>query len=144
MVLVNNLKVLKGTLMFLLFSVLFSCEDIGKYFVNCAECSQDEPQQASLKIKLDTGYGQITVNVFEGYLEDSLLFSTYVTSSKDVQISVPVNETFTLTAKYHINNRDYYTVNSVTPRVEYEKDQCDNPCYYVYDKVVDLRLKYTK
>jgi hypothetical protein len=144
MVLANYIKVAKGLTLFLAFCVLFSCEDPGKYFVNCIDCTTDEPSEAYLKVKLETKYGQKVINVFMGNLEDSVLFDTYTTNAAEINIKVPVNETFTLTTKYYYYKRYYYVVNSVTPRVVYEKDKCNDPCYYVYDKVVDLRLKYTK
>jgi hypothetical protein len=144
MVLTNYTKVAKGLTLFLAFSVLFSCEDPGKYFVNCNDCTADEPSEAYLKVKLEIKYGQSIVNVFMGNLEDSVLFDTFTANTAETNVKVPVNETFTLTTKYYYYNKYYYVVNSVTPRVVYEKNECNDPCYYVYDKVVDLRLKYTK
>jgi hypothetical protein len=57
---------------------------------------------------------------------------------------VPINKKYTATATYYKSDIKYVAVDSATPRVKYDKNQCDDPCYFVYDRVVDLRLKYTK
>jgi tartrate dehydratase beta subunit/fumarate hydratase class I family protein len=57
---------------------------------------------------------------------------------------VTVNKKYTVSATYYINGNNYTVVDSATPRIKYNKDECDEPCYYVYNKVIDLRLKYTE
>jgi hypothetical protein len=74
----------------------------------------------------------------------AILYGSYSPSGTQAMIPVTINKKYTLTATYYIPGNYYITVNSVTPMVRYEKAQCDNPCYYVYDRIVDLRLKYTK
>jgi hypothetical protein len=142
--LTNKLKTYKAGLVFLLFILFFSCEDIEKYFVNCTDCTDIEPTEADLKIRLDSKFGHTVINIYEGLLEDSVLFDSYTTTTDETSARVPINKTYTLTARYYNNQKYYYAVNSVTPRVVYEKDKCENPCYFVYDRVVDLRLKYIK
>ena len=132
-------------LILLTFVFLFSCEKQG-LFIKCSDCSAEEPLNTNLEIKLDlssNGYYTL-VKIYEGNLEDSILYksqSTNVTYSLKVPVSI--NKKYTVTATYYIPDNYYTTVDSATPRVKYEKDQCDDPCYFVYDKVVDLRLKYT-
>ncbi len=132
---------------FILFTVvlLFSCEDQG-LIVKCPDCRSEEPVQVDLEVKLDSdGSGiPILVKVYEGNLEDSVLYSSVSLLATSTTISVSINKKYTITATYH-NGDNYYTaVDSATPRVRYEKDLCDNPCYFVYDRTIDLRLKYTK
>jgi len=64
-------------------------------------------------------------------------------STMPVPYFVSINKKYTITATYFFGAK-YTAVNSVTPRVRYSKDQCDDPCYYVYDKTVNLKLKYLK
>ena len=131
---------------FLILSVFsFSCEE-QPFFVKCDECVIDEPLNADLKMKLSSSnYGVATIiNVYIGNLEDKILYHTIQTSSTETSIKVTLNQFYTVTATYKKDGTSYIAVDAAAPRVTYNKDQCDDPCYYIYDKEVDLRLKYTK
>jgi hypothetical protein len=143
MVLKDYIKILIRVLLFLTIVFLFSCEKLD-LLVNCTECQAEEPIEAVLTIKLSTEYGETFINIYQGYLEDSVLFSSIRTYSSVANLTVPINNKYTLTAKYLYSGSIYYAVNSVTPRVKYVKDQCNDPCYYIYNDEVDLKLKYTK
>jgi hypothetical protein len=119
----------------------FSCEETG-LFVNCSDCVFDEPLKANLEIKIQPVYPAINlVKVFEGNLEDNILFGTYQANSGTLNIWVPLNKKYTLTATYSISGPKYIAVDSATPGVKYTKNECDDPCYFVYDRFIDLRLK---
>ena len=123
----------------------FSCEEQG-LIVKCPDCTIDEPVDTQLDIKLDPRYQgtQIVLNIYEGNIEDSILYRTYTTGSPTTSITVTLNKKYTVTSTYFSAGTKYVAVDSATPRVKYEKDQCDDPCYFVYDRKIDLRLKYTK
>jgi hypothetical protein len=129
-------------LFFLVLILLFSCEEQG-IFVNCHDCETEEHVNVWLDVKLDPNVygGTTTVHVYEGNLEDSVLYHTYTTTGATLTVPVTINKKYTLTATYYIPQSYFVVVDSATPRDKYEKEQCDNPCYFVYDKVVDLRLK---
>jgi len=122
---------------------LFSCEDQG-LIVKCPDCVSDEPVKTSLEVKLDLNYMgmPVLVNVYEGNLEDSILYSTINVNAEKTTIPVTLNKKYTITATYFHPDNYYVTIDVATPRVRYEKNQCDDPCYFVYDKEIDLRLKY--
>jgi len=145
---INGLKGIKTVnkiLLFVAFCLLFSCEKQG-LIVYCPDCTAEEPEMAQLQIKVDINqYGSATIiTVYEGNLEDGIVYKTIQSGGKEATVSVTLNKKYTITATYYIPGNEYVAVNSVTPRVRYTKDQCDDPCYYVYDRVVNLRLKYTK
>jgi hypothetical protein len=125
--------------------VCFSCQEQG-FIVKCSECTTEEPIEATLKISLDVNnYSPATiVRVYEGDLEDNIKYSTLNVdgSSSVTKIAVQLNKKYTVTATYTIQNVDYIVVDSATPRVRYDEEQCDNPCYYIYDRTVNLKLKY--
>jgi hypothetical protein len=139
--------------LFLLFTVIFSfsCEKQG-YTDLCPDCTSEEPKETDIELKVDldkSKYGEsIIVKIYEGNLEDSVLFRSiyynYNSSYLASQFTATINKKYTLTATYYIGSNVYITVDSATPRVRYTRYQCDNPCYFVYDRIVDLRLKYTK
>jgi hypothetical protein len=132
--------------LFITFIFCFSCEDQG-FIVKCPDCTQVEPTDTNLSVKLEPGFfqNQVLLNIYEGNLEDSIIYKTFILSNEVVNARVTLNKTYTLTATYTSDDgTTYVAVDAVTPRVKYDKDQCDDPCFFVYDKTVDLRLKYTK
>lgn len=128
---------------FLLMAFGFSCEKQGLVVI-CSECTETEPSKASIKIRLGGNYDNsiIQIRMYEGNLEDSILYWSYRTSSSEASFQAGINKKYTVTAEYNLPDGHYITVDSATPRVRYEQDQCENPCYFVYDKSFDLRLKY--
>ncbi len=132
------------TLVFLLLVVSFSCED-QTFIIKCADCTENEPVETELTAKLDSKYYyQALVEIWEGNLEDSILIGSAIVYSDTFVQQVTMNKKYTITASYYVSDNKYIAVDSATPRVKYDKTQCDNPCYYVYDRKCDLRLKYTK
>ena len=77
-------------------------------------------------------------------LRDSVIYRTYDIAGSQTTILVTLNKKYTVTAIYYLPDNYYTAVDSATPRVKFEKSQCDDPCYYVYDTSIDLRLKYMK
>jgi hypothetical protein len=124
--------------------ILFSCED-KIVLVKCADCVLDEPLKTDLVIKLEKPYASnvTVIRVYEGNIEDSVLYATKDYLGTETTIPVTLNKKYTVTATYNIG-KTYVAIDATTPQVRYEKSQCDDPCYYVYNRDIDLRLKYTK
>jgi hypothetical protein len=145
MVLNKYIKMASGALIFIIMVLMFSCEDLETLAIDCATCKADEPSNAEVEIKLSVGYNPIIINIYEGNLEDSILYRSITISGKSTTYLLPLNKKFTFTAKYNqTGGKYYYAVNSITAHVKYIENQCDNACYFVYDNTVNLRLKYTK
>ena len=133
-------------IVFLLIMVIsFSCEK-PLVIVNCDECTSTEPTDGDLKIKLsdNAGGGTTIVNIYSGTIEENILIRTLTTTSSETSVSVILKKKYTVTALYYIEGNYYTAVDSATPVVGYTKSQCTDPCYYLYDNVVNLRLKYTR
>ncbi len=129
---------------FVLLIISFSCEDMS-FIVQCSDCTLEEPVTAELYAELDPDhYYACLVQIWEGNLEDSILVESYPSYSRTYTREVTLNKKYTVTATYYISNDRYIAVDSATPRVRYEKSQCDDPCFYMYDRKCDLRLKYTQ
>jgi hypothetical protein len=126
------------------FIMCLSCDE-KLVLVKCADCTEEEPVEASLEVKLDV-YQSLTsgiINIYEGDIEDNILLGTFFSSDDIWRHNVPLNKKYTLTATYRIGEITYIVVDSATPRVRYETKQCDNPCYFVYDNTLNLRIKST-
>jgi len=134
-------KIILTTLLMVIIFV-FSCEEQG-IFVNCSECVEEEPVTADLTADLDPDYfyGSV-VEIWEGNLEDSISVGQYTVYDKSFSHAVVLNKKYTITATYWVDDTRYIAVDSATPRVRYDKSQCENPCYYIYDRKCDLKLKY--
>ncbi len=139
------MRMFRLIIFFLLLVFLFSCEEQG-LFINCPDCVADEPLKIDLEIKVDIGYhnSEVNINVYEGNIEDSVIFRSFQMVGTKTSIFVPVNKKYTVTASYMFTDKTYIAVDSATPRVRYSHDQCDDPCYFIYDKICDLRLLRTK
>jgi len=125
-------------------AVCFSCEEKG-WFADCDDCTVEIPRTTNLFIKVTNTEMSVLINIYEGELEDSVLYdSANVYNNVDEYTSqVPVNKSYTITATYKIDDDTYTAVDSAFPKVRYTEVQCEEACYYVYDREVDIRLKYT-
>jgi len=142
-VLDKQMKIVTKTILVISLIFSLSCEDQG-VIIKCPDCTADEPELAVLDIKLDaatSGYPTL-VKVYEGNIEDSVVYKTIRTSVTSTTASVSLNKKYTVTATYYKPDNYYVAVDAVTPSVRYDKTQCDNPCYFIYDRVLNLRLKY--
>ena len=142
MVLINVIGLIKRILLFVAITLMFSCEQLQTLTAKCTECTTEAPADVYIKIKLETNSNPIVVDIYEGNLEDSVLFETFTTFEKLAFRLVPINKNYTLTAKYYYDGSYYVAVNTVSPRLLFEEKLCDEPCYIVYNDVVNLRLKY--
>jgi hypothetical protein len=129
-------------ILFLILAICFSCEEKG-WFVKCQDCLEDEPELGNLYIKLSPLASAVRLSIFEGDLEDSVLYHSDNITWPDYSYQVPLNKKYTVTATYNIEGKKYIAVDSATPRVKYTEDQCKDPCYYVYDNNLNLSIKYT-
>ena len=125
-------------------AVCFSCEEKG-WFADCNDCTVEIPRTTDLLIKVTDIEMPVLISIYEGELEDSVLYdSAFVYHNVNEYTSqVPVNKIYAITARYEIDDDTYTAVDSATPKVRYTEDQCEEACYYVYDREADLRLKYT-
>ena len=150
-----KMKSYKIFFIFLGLTLFFSCENDEEVlkdisFIDCNKCTADEPFAADIRIKLADPYkfgsadDRVFIDVFEGNLEDDVLFDSFLTSSSETTITLPINKKYSITATYYINNKTYIAVNSVTPRVKYNDSSCDEACYYTAPGSLNLKLKHTK
>jgi hypothetical protein len=140
----NKMKNILRSMFFLFIAFSSSCEEQG-LVANCPDCTEDEPVTAYLEASLDNDkYYSTKIEIYEGNLEDNILLYSGEVTSANFSYEVLINKKYTMTATYYISDDVYIAVDSAMPRVKYTKNQCDNPCYFVYDKSCNLSLKYTK
>lgn len=144
------MKICLKSFIFIMLIICFSCEentcytcDENGWLLKCSDCIQEEPVSAYLNIKLTNTLLTVLITIYEGELEDGLVYASVEAGGPEYSFTVPLNKKYTVTAEYLINGITYIAVDALTPRVKYVKDQCEEPCYFVYDRKIDLRLKYT-
>lgn len=111
--------------------------------VQCDECTKEDPVEATVTIRLSDNIDAVNTDiiVYEGDLDDDILFYTGK-GYNHLKLTLPLNKKFTFVAVYSLQKGTYKAVDTATPKVRFEKDQCENPCYYVYDNSVNLELRY--
>jgi hypothetical protein len=124
--------------------IMLSCDE-NFVIVKCEDCLDSEPLDAKISCEFEN-YGVYTINltIFEGNVEDNIIFGSYVNPANQIDYYLPVNKRYTFKAEYTDRNGiKYIAVNSVFPRVKLELEQCStSPCYYVYDNKINMHLKY--
>ena len=141
------MRIVTKYIIFLSFLIIFSCEKSG-LIINCKDCFSDEPKKASIEVKLDpvtpdSGSYAANITIYEGNLEDSLVIGSYSIPISEWKYEVDINKKYTFTATYVSSKATYIAIDAVYPRVRYDNKKCTDPCYYVYDNKINLRLKYT-
>jgi hypothetical protein len=139
---------MKSSIRFIAVCILitaFSCQKGDLFQSRCANCFTAEPIEADIEVSL-TPYSYsnnpTSVSIYEGSLEDSILFQRFETTSSSWVHTLVINKTYTFVARYYRNGTFYEAINSVTPTVKYEKFLCANKCYRVIGNQCDLRIKY--
>jgi hypothetical protein len=130
-----------GILLYLGLLICFSCEEQG-WIGNCDDCASTEPDRAVIEGKVDKDGLPAMLRIYEGELENDILYTSFMASGPGFELPVLLNKKYTVTATYQIDGDTYIAVDSAFPRVKYTKEQCEDPCYFVYDRIVDLRIKY--
>jgi hypothetical protein len=140
---VLRMKRLAGIFALSAFALVFSCEK-EPLLIACDDCTTSIPVDGRIKIKFDKMPDNSTVmyRVYLGNVEDNIIIWSAFWSSDETSVTLPVNKKYTITVEYSLKDGVYIAVDSVYPRVGFNKEQCDDPCYYVYDKTADLRLKH--
>jgi hypothetical protein len=143
MVLVSRYRKTFSGIVFLLLTALFSCEETAHFFMNCQDCLDSEPLEVSLVVRTNPkGWATIEISVYEGKLDDGLLFSSFYSGVAEFKISVPANREYTLTAKYESQESTFVAVDAVRPVVRLDDSSCEDLCYWVSGNIVNLKPHY--
>jgi len=124
--------------------VILSCDE-NFVIVNCSDCLQSEPVEANIKLEMDdNGNYNGTIRIYEGNIEDSILWMSTVVYARTMEFTVQINKKYTFRVDYQGKNGvKYSAIDSAYPRVKFEAEQCSSgPCFYIYDNKLNMKLKY--
>lgn len=133
----------KTKILILLMLVFGACED--GYITKCDECKPENMLDVQLKIYVSSEHDSPhVVKIYEGPIEDGNLLAEVVTYGEYCEYNAMLYKDYSLSYTYVINSVRYTAIDRARPKVRHDENTCDEPCYYVYDNIVDLTLKYTK
>jgi len=125
--------------------ILGSCEK--GHMTNCSECMPDSVGEVKLKIYLNedrSSSPDFIVTIYEGPVENGLILEKIEVLSNYFEYPAMLYKDYSLSVEYTINGEKYIAIDKALPKVRYDESTCSEPCYAVYDNVVDLRLKYVR
>jgi len=125
--------------------LLFSCEKGG--LTDCTKCDTSENYLVQLEIYIkspDFVPSNPSVTVYEGAIEDSIVLQRISVneSYSYVTFDALLYKDYSASVEFTLDGKKYVTVGAASPKVRYDETTCDQPCYYVYDNIIDLRLRY--
>jgi hypothetical protein len=134
-----------GIVVVVLLTLLFSCEE--SFVSDCRECYPESVPPAQLKILYsnpDYIPGTHTVTLYEGAVEDGIIIGEYIIEIpvSSMTVDAILYKDYSATLEFFIDGRKYITTAAACPKTGYDEDSCEEPCYFVYDNVLDLRLRY--
>ncbi len=124
-----------------------SCEDNFLLFVDCSECFATDPSETVVTIKLQysprPGSSNSYLNIYSGPDTDAPLIRSFQPQwGRDITVTLAVNRTYTFEMLYNSEDKSYRSVTARRLTVKKTENLCDDPCYYVPNRTIDLRLKY--
>ncbi len=124
--------------------LLFSCEE--GFITDCNECYTDNPN-VFLKIRFRNPESvpvNPTITLYEGNVNDSLILEKYYISDpySYIDYNAILYKDYSATLEFTYNNKKYVITAAACPKMKYDETTCEEPCYFLYDNVLDLRLRY--
>lgn len=129
----------------ILVALLLSCEE--SLVEDCGECYPGGIETATLIISFRTP-DYIPVNpvitLYEGAVQDSIILAQYRVEEpySFITYDALLYKNYTATLEFTYEGRKYVTVAGACPQAGYDELSCDEPCWFVYDNVLDLKLRY--
>lgn len=105
-------------------------------------CYTSKPDELYLKLELSTNpsSGPIEVSLYIGNLDDGELYETFTTTQSAEYYLMPVNETYTATAKYKKDGDNILVIDSERLKAVSYKN-CEETCYDWDEEIIlDLKL----
>jgi hypothetical protein len=128
---------------FLLSLIFHSCEDSYNDYDGDESCDTIEPFNGYLKLKLTINREnqKIPIIVYRGKIDDNEVVYIDTISSSYFEISMPVDEFYSVKAKYISNDKTIYAIDgNKIKKSSYTYG--DSTCWNVRDAKIDVRLNY--
>lgn len=98
------------------------------------------PKEGEAVIRVSRDYGDVTLSIYEDNLDGRLLMEKTAEGERNV-FNLQLNRQYTYAARY-VKNGDTIVV-PVRSYLECKSQDCQGvECYFIYNNIVDLRLKF--
>lgn len=125
--------------------LLFSCEE--EYLTNCSQCDTSDNYAVRLRISLRNPERipeNPVVTLYEGPVSDGIILERYniIDPNAVIYYNAILYKDYSATLEVRYDGKNYVTTAGACPKVRYDETTCEEPCWYVYDNILDLRLRY--
>jgi hypothetical protein len=122
---------------------IFGCKPEYSFEYNASTCLPAKPLSFTIhpKITLDYENKHIPVTVYLGSIDDNNIVIERTLSKEVTGLYLKTETYYTIVAKYIRNGRTHFVINSIEIEVVKNCEDCPDPCFYVYAREIDLRLK---
>lgn len=120
------------------------CDDEVTYqSVDCADCIDFRPDSGTLIIKLtiDGDNPAVPVNVFRDRLEYNDLRYQDTVSESELEVLVPLNYYYTVTAEYHSGNDTILVVDGDQIETKKAIGQCETVCWIITGGLINVEYR---
>lgn len=134
-----------GIAVVVILTLLLSCED--SFVSDCSECYPEGVPRAQLKI-LYRNPDRIPINpkvtLYEGAVENGIIINQYFIEEgvSFIEVDAILYKDYSATLEFNFDGRKYITTAGACPKVGFDNSSCEEPCYFLYDNILDLRLRY--
>jgi len=134
-----------GIILTITILLLFSCEE--GYLTDCTRCYTSQNYNVILNIKLDNHDRNLenpVLTLYEGPVSDGVIIEKYQVRNTNsiVYQGALLYKDYSATLEFSYNGRQYVTTAGACPKVRYDETTCEQPCWYIYDNIIDLNLRY--
>lgn len=134
----------KWSAIVLLLIAVVSCERKFEFIeFDCEDCYQEKPDYGPLIIHFSIGGENnfVLYTIYKGKFDDGIIEYADTAFFVEEQIDVPVNEFYSVEAKYLNGNDTIYVVDGDQFKIKKETSECDKTCYYFKGGIIDVRLR---
>ena len=110
---------------------------------DCEDCYQERPDYGPLIIYFSIGKENdyVLYTIFKGEFEKGIIEYADTAFYEEEQIDVPVNDYYSVEAKYVKENDTIRVVDGDQFNIKKETAECDKKCYYFKGGIIDVRLR---
>lgn len=127
------------------FVLLSTCEtdDFDMEEIDCADCFEEKPETSYLLIRYSQEVNDtVRVEIFRGYVDQSMMeWSGYAFESPLFLYSTPVDNYYSVKLTYTVDSSKISVIDAGVLETEYIRNYCENNCYIIKGREMDLRLK---
>lgn len=130
-------------LFFILMSVV-ACSKGGTGDASCDSCYFNEPteSQVVLRFSISDENPLVDFAIYRGETFDGTPIYQGMADSSELEIWLPLGSHYTVVADYCSNARNISVVAVGHLYADLTRTLCDEPCYMVYGRRFDLRLRF--